>query len=59
MISKEQTILEILAEADAYGRKKEVQAEAQRWMAYFNGMDDEDCYRMAYNRIVELDEKNK
>ena len=30
MISKEQTILEILAEADAYGRKKEVQAEAQR-----------------------------
>ena len=59
MISKEQTILEILAEADAYGRKKEVQAEAQRWMGYFIEMDDVDCYKMAFNRIVELDEKNK
>lgn len=52
-------IQEILAEAEAYGRKKEVQAEAQRWMAYFNGMDDIECYQKAYNIIIELDEKNK
>jgi hypothetical protein len=59
MISKEQTIQEILAEAESYGRKKEVEAEAKRIMAYFMEVEDVDAYQTAFNRIIELDEKNK
>ena len=59
MISKEQTIQEILAEAEGYGKKKEVQREAQRIMAYFMEVEDVEAYQKAFNRIIELDEKNK
>jgi len=59
MISKEQTIQEILAEAESYGRKNEVQREAQRIMAYFMEVEDVEAYQKAFNRIIDLDEKNK
>lgn len=59
MISTAQTIEEILTEASAYGRRDEVKKEALRLMVYFTDLDEDEAYVKAFNRLIDLDEKNK
>ncbi len=52
MITDKQTIEEILAEADAYGKREEVIKGAKRVMAYFIDFEEVEAYQYAFKLAI-------